>query len=64
MTPEYLLQKFIEHGEKMRIAQKGYFKLPYNMPGKKEALAESKRAEKEFDELLVTAKKIIQNNNG
>ncbi|MBK7885156.1 MAG: hypothetical protein IPJ81_16235 [Chitinophagaceae bacterium] len=25
MTAEYLIQRFIEHGEKMRIAQKRYF---------------------------------------
>lgn len=58
MTPQYLLQKFIEHGEKMREAQKGYFKSPFGSPEKRTYLSQSKQAEKEFDNLLFNAKQL------
>ena len=60
MAPEYLIQKFIEHGEKMRNAQKNYFKAVYGSPAKKNYLSESKQAEKEFDNLLLNAKQLVK----
>jgi len=61
MTPEYLLERFIEHGEKMRTAQKGYFATKsYEEEKKKEFLQSAKQAEREFDNLLFNAKQLIK----
>ena len=61
MTAEYLIQRFIEHGEKMRMAQKGYFATKsYEAEKKKELLLSAKQAEKEFDNLLFNAKQLTK----
>jgi hypothetical protein len=61
MTTEYLLQRFIEHGEKMRNAQKGYYSTPsYKADTKREFLEAAKKAEAEFDNLLYNAKQLVK----
>lgn len=60
MTPEYLLQKFIEYGQNMRNAQKGFFKERDNLAKRAEFLNASKKAEREFDLLLENAKQLLR----
>ncbi len=60
MTPEYLLQKFIEYGSKMRNAQKGFFKEREDPVKRVEFLNASKKAEREFDTLLESAKQLVK----
>ena len=60
MTTEYLLKWLVEHGEKMRTAQKNYFKATYGSLEKKKYLSESKTAKKEFDNLIFNAKQLIK----
>ena len=60
MTPDYLLQKFIECGTNMRNAQKGFFSSRDDPNKRAEFLNASKKAEKEFDILLESAKKLIR----
>lgn len=60
MAPEYLLKRFIELGEKMLTAQVNYFKAVYGSDEKKKFLSESKKAEKEFDNLIFNAKQFIK----
>lgn len=52
MTPEELLQKFIDIGTNMRNAQKGFFSCRDDSAKRNEFLNASKKAEKEFDILL------------
>jgi hypothetical protein len=61
MTPEYILQQLIRLGEKMRTAQKNFFATKsYEAEKKQNYYSESKIAERQFDQLLDQAKKILK----
>lgn len=61
MTPEYLLARLIEHGKKMRTAQKNYFATKSFEQEKKQGfLSESKSAERQFDLLLDQAEQLFR----
>lgn len=58
MTTVILCDKLLEQGEKMRNAQKGYFK-EKDPAKKKQFLIASKQAEQEFDTLIINGKTLI-----
>lgn len=56
-----MLEKLLEHGEKMRNAQKNYFATSSIERDKKRGfLNESKQAEREFDNVLFNLKQFLK----
>lgn len=53
MTYAYLMQQLFELGHKMRVAQREYFKTK-----SQQSLADSKKYEKQFDNLLFNIKSL------
>lgn len=60
MTRKYLLDNMINMGDTLRTAQKNYFS-EKDPVVKKEWLDKSKKAEKQFDNLLFNAKQLVSN---
>ncbi len=59
MTPEYLLEQMIRHGDWMRTKQKEYFAAPFQSEERKVALSTARTAEHQFDKLLHQAKLLL-----
>lgn len=59
MIPDYFLQKLVEHGDKMRTLQKAFF-AEKDYIKKRDLINPSKKAEREFDEVLFNVKQLLK----